>query len=76
MPGLTTWTRRIDFLGRSIPVPLGIGPAEAWHIYLTTKRTGTVVALRKKPVVLLELSAQLGMVVWMPDKSRIIAAPR
>lgn len=56
--------RRVDVLGRSIPVSPGMSPEEVLRGYLAAKRTASARALAEKAVVLIWPTAQLGRVVW------------
>ena len=56
--------RRVDFLGRSLPVPPGTDPAVALRRYLTSRRTGTAKALATKAVVLISPQNRVGEIVW------------
>lgn len=64
MLGLTRWTKRVDLLGRSLPITVGIDPAQAWHSYLGRPLTTTARMLMLKPVVLVEPPNRCGEVVW------------
>lgn len=56
--------RRVDFLGRSLPVPPGADPAAALRDYLSTTRTATAKALAAKAVVLISPGQSAGECVW------------
>jgi hypothetical protein len=56
--------RRVDLLGRSLPVTLGTDPVAMLQSYLSRGRTESAQQLAKKAVVLLEPVEQLGEVVW------------
>lgn len=56
--------RRVDILGRGIPAQPDDDPVAAVRAYLQTGRTETARLLAQKAVVLLELEAQLGQVLW------------
>jgi hypothetical protein len=59
--------RRVDLMGRDLPVDLGSDPAEALRAYLTAGRTDTARHLAAKAVVLLSPPDLVGRVVWPPD---------
>jgi hypothetical protein len=56
--------RRVDFLGRSLPVPLGADPARALRDWLTTARTKTARELAAKAVILIAPERVAGTVCW------------
>lgn len=56
--------RRVDLLGRSLPVPLGTDPAQALRHYLTARRTHSAKAVAAKAVVLIDPPDRTGEVVW------------
>jgi hypothetical protein len=56
--------RRVDLLGRSLPVALGTDPADAIRRYLAAQRTTSAKALAAKAVVLIEPQNRAGEVVW------------
>lgn len=56
--------RRVDLLGRSLPVPLGTDPALALRRYLEGRRTASARALAAKAVVLIDPPDRAGEVVW------------
>ncbi|MEV6638342.1 hypothetical protein AB0M54_47270 [Actinoplanes sp. NPDC051470] len=56
--------RRVDLLGRSLPVPLGTDPAEALRQYLAARRTASAKALAAKAVILIDPLDRAGEVVW------------
>ena len=58
--------RRVDLLGRSLPVALGTDPADAIRRYLAAQRTTSAKALAAKAVVLIEPQNRAGEVVWPP----------
>jgi hypothetical protein len=59
--------RRVDLLGRSLPVPLGADPAQALRHYLAARRTDSAKALAAKAVVLIYPPGRAGEVVWPYD---------
>jgi hypothetical protein len=59
--------RRVDLIGRSLPVPLGIDPASALRRYLSAGATESARALAAKAVVLIGPSERAGEVVWPLD---------
>jgi hypothetical protein len=56
--------RRVDLLGRSLPIALGSDPVEALRDYLNAGSTRSARALAAKAVVLLDPSNLRGRVVW------------
>ena len=56
--------RKVDCLGRSIPVGGDGDPISALRRYLSEQRTATARELARKAVVLIEPDALLGKVVW------------
>jgi hypothetical protein len=58
--------RRVDLLGRSLPVALDTDPADAIRRYLAAQRTTSAKALAAKAVVLIEPQNRAGEVVWPP----------
>jgi hypothetical protein len=56
--------RRVDLLGRSLPVSLGADPAQALQRYLAAGRTDSAKALAAKAVVLIDPPDRAGEVVW------------
>jgi hypothetical protein len=58
--------RRVDFLGRSLPVGPGADPADALRRYLTAGGTTSAKALAAKAVVLIDPQDRAGEVVWPP----------
>jgi hypothetical protein len=56
--------RRVDLLGRSLPVPLGVDPAHALRHYLAAPRTNSAKALSTKAAVLVYPPDRAGEVVW------------
>jgi hypothetical protein len=60
--------RRVDLLGRSLIVSPHESPTDALRRYLSSSKTATARALAKKAMVLVYPSAQLGRVVWPPEK--------
>ena len=61
--------RRVDCLGRSLPVPKGADPIAALQKYLSKATTDTASALARKGVVLIEPDHLLGTVVWRGAKA-------
>jgi hypothetical protein len=61
--------RRVDFLGRSLDVPLDAEPATVLRDYLSVARTASARALAKKAVVLIYPERLAGKVVWPPARS-------
>jgi hypothetical protein len=62
--------RRVDLLGRSMKVSPHESPADTLRRYLSSSRTASACALAKKAMVLVYPRAQLGTVVWSPEKRR------
>jgi hypothetical protein len=56
--------RRVDCLGRSLPVPLDADPAGAVRDYLSDARTTSARALAAKAVVIIDPRDCVGTVVW------------
>jgi len=56
--------RRVDLLGRSLPVSLGTDPAQALRQYLAARRTASAKALAAKAVILIDPPNRAGEVVW------------
>lgn len=59
--------RRVDLLGRSLPVAPGTDPADAIRCYLTARRTTSAKALAAKAVVLIDPQNRTGEVLWPPE---------
>jgi hypothetical protein len=62
--------RRVDLLGRSLPVRPGTDPADALRRYLAARRTASAKALAAKAVVLIVPENRTGEIVW-PADSRV-----
>jgi len=62
--------RRVDLLGRSLPVRPGTDPADALRRYLSARRTASAKALAAKAVVLIVPEDRAGEIVW-PADSRV-----
>src|SRR6516225_7193742 len=56
--------RRVDLLGRSLPVPPGTDPADALRRYLAARRTESAKALADKAAVLINPENRAGEIVW------------
>lgn len=56
--------RRVDLLGRSLPVPIGSDPVEALLNYLAARQTDSAKALAAKAMVLIDPPERAGEVVW------------
>jgi hypothetical protein len=56
--------RRVDLLGRSLPVPLGTDPVAAIRLYLAARRTTSALELAKKAAVLIDPRERVGEVAW------------
>jgi hypothetical protein len=56
--------RRVDLLGRSLPVPIDADPAAAVRAYLSTARTASARALAAKAVVLIDPQQLGGAIIW------------
>jgi hypothetical protein len=56
--------RRVDFLGRSLPTPVGADPAAVLRDYLSAARTASAKALAAKAVILLTPEHCAGDRVW------------
>jgi hypothetical protein len=61
--------RRVDLMGRELPVSPGTPLSRALASYLRIPRTATARELRQKGVVILEPEDQLGRVIWPPGRS-------
>lgn len=61
--------RRVDLMGRELPIPPGTDPVRALHEYLSSGRTDTARELAQKAVVLLEPTSMMGTVVWPLSKT-------
>jgi hypothetical protein len=62
--------RRVDLMGRSLPVRPSADPVETVLLYLLTAKTKTAKELRKKPIVILDPPELRGAVVWPPGLAR------
>jgi hypothetical protein len=62
--------RRVDLLGRSLPVRPGADPADVLRRYLAARRTASAKALAAKAVVLIDPENRAGEIVW-PAASRM-----
>ena len=56
--------RRVDFLGRSLPAPVGADPAAVLRDYLSAAHTASAKALAAKAVILLTPEHSAGERVW------------
>jgi hypothetical protein len=56
--------RRVDFLGRSLPAPVGADPAAVLRDYLSPAHTASAKALAAKAVILLTPEHSAGERVW------------
>lgn len=56
--------RRVDLLGRSLPVPLEADPADVLRGYLSAARTASAKALAAKGVVLIDPAHRAGEIIW------------
>jgi hypothetical protein len=56
--------RRVDILGRSLPVGKTEAPTEALQAYLSGGRTASARALAKKAMVLIYPETEMGRVIW------------
>jgi hypothetical protein len=61
-PGFTG--RRVDLMGRELPVEPGSDLVKALRLYLRRGATTTAIELKQKAVILLEPEDLLGTVVW------------
>ena len=59
--------RRVDLLGRSLPVAPGTDPARAIRDYLAAGRTTSARALAAKAAVLIDPAHRAGEIVWPTD---------
>ena len=62
--------RRVDLLGRSLPVRPGADPADVLRRYLAARRTTSAKALAAKAVVLIDPENRAGEIVW-PTANRV-----
>lgn len=62
--------RRVDLLGRSLPVRPGADSADVLRRYLATRRTDSAKALAAKAVVLIDPENRAGDIVW-PAAGRV-----
>jgi hypothetical protein len=60
--------RRVDLLGRSLPVRPGADPADVLQRYLAARRTDSAKALAAKAVVLIDPENRAGEIVWPAAK--------
>lgn len=56
--------RRVDFLGRSVPAPVGADPSAVLRGYLSAARTSSAKALAAKAVILITPEHSAGECVW------------
>jgi len=63
--------RRVDLLGRSLPVPLGTDPVAAIRQYLAARRTTSAQELAKKAAVMIDPRERVGEVAWPIDAHRL-----
>jgi len=56
--------RRVDLIGRSLPVPLAADPAEVLCSYLSAAHTASAKALAAKAAVLIVPSDRAGEIIW------------
>jgi hypothetical protein len=56
--------RRVDLMGRSLPVPLAADPASALKGYLSAPQTASSRALAAKAAVLIVPSDRAGETIW------------
>jgi hypothetical protein len=59
--------RRVDLIGRSLPVGVGADAAKSITEYLQLGRTASARALAAKAVVLLDPPSRRGLVIWPTD---------
>jgi hypothetical protein len=64
--------RRVDLIGRSLPVPIDVEPGAMLRFYLSQAGTSSARTLANKAVVLISLASRIGEVVWavVPDRRR------
>lgn len=67
--------RRVDFLGRSLPVPPDTDPAAVLRDYLSSARTASAKALADAAVILITPEHRVGECVWSP-RARNRESPR
>jgi hypothetical protein len=69
LPGWAQFVgRRLDLLGRSLPVRSAESPTEALRGYLSAGGTASARALAAKAVVLIYPEAELGRAVWPMER--------
>jgi len=56
--------RRVDLMGRSLPVPLADDPADVLRHYLSAAQTASARALAAKAAVLIVPSDRAGEIIW------------
>jgi hypothetical protein len=56
--------RRIDLMGRSLPEPVGIDPADAIIRWLRAGRTESARRLGEKAVILINPAGRMGEIIW------------
>jgi len=56
--------RRVDLLGRSLPVPLGSDPADVIRHYFAARQTVSARALAAKAAVLIASENRVGEIAW------------
>jgi hypothetical protein len=61
---LTNWSRRVDLMGRVLPVRPGTDPAKMLREYLTNRSTKSAYLLAKKAVVVIDPAERRGEVIW------------
>lgn len=63
--------RRVDLMGRDLPVPPGTPLPDALRHYLTVGKTRTARELASKAVIMLEPAEEMGTVVWSDKCLRV-----
>jgi hypothetical protein len=56
--------RRVDLMGRSLPISLTAHPADALRSYLSAAKTGSARALAAKAAVLIVPAERAGEIIW------------
>lgn len=62
--------RRVDLIGRSLPVGPDADPVQALRHYLSTSRTGSARALARKAVILVDPAHLRGVIAWPVHSGR------
>jgi hypothetical protein len=68
--------RRVDLLGRSLPVAAGTDPADAIHCYLAAAKTKSARELAAQAVVFIDPANRAGEVVWPKPRQHGLRSKR